>query len=119
MLSVFGCSSSSDDSNEGSGQSQKSCVKQVKYESRTYEGVANVRFTAGKELGAVTFTPCDDTGRQNGDDAAPTKSTAYAIDGLNTAVAIAVGEEADEAKLFAVKSGKGLDPELKRFIDKS
>lgn len=116
LVSLSGCSSSGDDS---TGQAAASCAKQVKYESRTYESVANTPITVGKELSSVAFTPCDDTGGRAGNDEEPTKMTAFTVKGLATDVAIAVGDNADEAKLFAVKSGKDLPPEVEKFIDES
>ncbi|MFE6166196.1 DUF6281 family protein [Streptomyces sp. NPDC056486] len=119
MASVFGCSSSGNDGDDGKGQSEAVCAKQVKYENRTYEDIAKVSITVGKKLGSVSFAPCDDTGEQDGGEESPVGSTAYAVKGLDTDVAIAVGDKADEATLFAVKSGKELPPAVKKLIDAS
>ncbi|MFI1677935.1 DUF6281 family protein [Streptomyces sp. NPDC020607] len=114
MLVVVGCSASHD---EGAGRSAASCARQVTYENRTYGDVAHTPITVGKSLGAVTFTSCDDTGRRAASDEVPVKSTAYRVEGLAEDVAVAVGDTADEAELFAVRTGEGLPPEVKDLLD--
>ncbi|MFI7322774.1 DUF6281 family protein [Streptomyces venezuelae] len=114
----------------GGGRAESSCVRLVEYESRTYADVASMPITAGERLGSVTFTPCDDMGgRSGGRVEPPIKAMAYRVEGLDVDVAIAVGDDADDAELFAVKSGSGpgsgpnsgsgLPPEVEKFIDAS
>ncbi|WAL99307.1 DUF6281 family protein [Streptomyces sp. Je 1-369] len=50
-------------------------------------------------------------------DEVPVKSTAYRVEGLAEDVAVAVGDTADEAELFAVRSGEGLPSEVKDLLD--
>ncbi|MER5749133.1 DUF6281 family protein [Streptomyces sp. NPDC002088] len=89
-----------------------SCVIAATYGGRTYTQVANVDFTAGKALGPAEFPPCDDTGH-NGDVAGPEPTTAYAVDGLNPRIAIAVRYPSDEVMLLAVQPSGSLPPEVK------
>ncbi|WP_406326665.1 DUF6281 family protein [Streptomyces sp. NBC_00203] len=109
------CTSSS----EG-GESASSCVFLIKYENRTYSDVANVDFTVGDKLGGATRPPCDDTPNDDGDGRTTAASTtAYAVEGLDPGIAIAVGDTPDEAVFVAVDSDKGLPPEVKKLIDGS
>ncbi|MBT2507703.1 hypothetical protein J7I98_17810 [Streptomyces sp. ISL-98] len=102
----------------GSGNSA-SCAYRVTYEDRTYQDVANVDFTIGETLGAVSSAPCDDTPGQNEGAESAAASTAYAVEGLDTDIAIAVGDTPGEAVFFAVDSGKKLPAEVRKLIDGS
>ncbi|MBT2401990.1 hypothetical protein J7E89_40385 [Streptomyces sp. ISL-100] len=113
--STIGCTSSSG----GGGDDSASCAYRVTYEDRTYGDVANVDFKIGKKLGAVSSAPCDDTGGQSEGAEPATESTAYAVAGLDTDIAIAVGDTPGEAVLFAVDSAKGLPTEVEKLIDGS
>ncbi|HEY8981118.1 MAG TPA: DUF6281 family protein [Streptomyces sp.] len=114
MVSAVACTASSDN-DEGAA----SCAYQVLYQGRTYQGVANVKFIAGKELGNATIPPCNDTGGQDKSDDTETQETAYTVNGISPEVAIAVGDTPNEAKLVAAYSGKELPAEIKKLIDGS
>ncbi|MEV4000465.1 DUF6281 family protein [Streptomyces halstedii] len=74
---------------QGGGEAKGSCAIATLYEGRSYTQVANIDFTVGQALGPAEFPPCDDT--PGVDDAAePGSTTAYAIDGVNPRVAIAI-----------------------------
>ncbi|MBT2488026.1 hypothetical protein J7E96_05655 [Streptomyces sp. ISL-96] len=111
--SAVSCTSSS------GGDDSASCAHRVTYEDRTYGDVANVNFEIGEKVGTVSSAPCDDTGGQNEGEETATESSAYAIEGLDTDIAIAVGDTPGEAVFFAVDSGKGLPAEVEKLIDGS
>ncbi|MFJ8949170.1 DUF6281 family protein [Streptomyces sp. NPDC102381] len=96
----------------GGGENAGLCAIAAKYEGRTYTQVANVDFTVGQVLGPAEFPPCDDT-PNDGDAAGPEPTTAYAVDGLNPRIAIAIRYTSDEVMLLAVQSGGSLPPEVK------
>ncbi|GGM02518.1 hypothetical protein GCM10010129_52280 [Streptomyces fumigatiscleroticus] len=95
---------------EGAG----SCAFTATYGGRTYTGVANVDFTLGDALGTAEFPPCDDTGRAD-DAAVHEPTTAYAVDGLDPRVGIAVRYAPDEVMLLAVESDGGLPLEVEKL----
>ncbi|WP_190079053.1 DUF6281 family protein [Streptomyces longisporoflavus] len=97
--------------NKGSG----SCALQFTYEGRTYKDVANLRFTATTRLGDATRSPCNDTGEEPDSGEQLKKESAYKISGVSPRVAIAVGDNAKTAKLFAVYSGSKLPEEVKEL----
>ncbi|MGW0548097.1 DUF6281 family protein [Streptomyces altiplanensis] len=113
VASAVGCTSSS------GGDDSASCAYRVTYEDRTYGDVANADFRIGKKVGTVSSAPCDDTGSKNQGEEPATESTAYAVEGLDTDIAIAVGDTPSEAVLFAVDSGEDLPAEVKKLIDGS
>jgi hypothetical protein len=111
VASAAACTSGSN-----SADGAASCAYHVTYEGRTYQDVANVRFTVGGKLGAATKPPCDDTGQDEGDEPATTE-TAYEVDGVSPKVAIAVGDTPDDVTFVAVYSGNELPPEVKKLIN--
>lgn len=111
------CTSSSD--GDG-GESASSCAFLVDYRNRTYSDVANVDFTVEDKLGPATLPPCDDTPNDDDDGrATPTSTTAYAVEGLDPGIAIAVGEEPGDARFVAVYSGNEIPPEVRKLINRS
>lgn len=117
VASAVSCTSSSGGGgDEDNGHNSASCVNRVTYEKRIYKDLANVTFKTGGRLGTVSSVPCDDTGNRDGSDEPVTKSTAYAVKGLDTDIAIAVGDTPDEAVFFTVDSGKKLPAEVKKLI---
>ncbi|CAM5258890.1 hypothetical protein STENM327S_07103 [Streptomyces tendae] len=101
----------------GGGEAEGSCAIAALYGGRTYTQVANVDFTVGEALGTATFPPCDDT-PGHADDAAgdhaagPEPTTAYAVDGLNPRIAIAMRYTSDEVMLLAAQPGGSMPPEV-------
>ncbi|MYW67089.1 hypothetical protein GTY65_23885 [Streptomyces sp. SID8379] len=98
---------------DGGGEAEGSCAIAAMYGGRTYTQVANVDFTVGKALGPAEFPPCDDTPGHTDDAAGPEPTTAYAVDGLNPRIAIAMRYTSDEVMLLAVQPGGSLPPEVK------
>ncbi|MHB9848231.1 DUF6281 family protein [Streptomyces krungchingensis] len=107
-LCVACTSSSGDDDAEGAA----SCAALVEYRGRTYTGAEVPHFRIGDALGAATLPPCADTGDL--DHATPTPTTAYAIEGVDPAVAVAL-EQSDGIVYVNTASGKEL-PEIKKMI---
>ncbi|MFG2660975.1 DUF6281 family protein [Streptomyces sp. NPDC048425] len=99
-------------------ESEGVCARAFTYGDRTYTSVANVEFRVGSKLGTATPPPCDDTGGQK--DGTPLEAeNAYAVKGISSKIAIAVGETPEEAVFAAVHSGKALPPEVRKLIDQS
>ncbi|MFD5103623.1 DUF6281 family protein [Streptomyces albidochromogenes] len=102
------------------GESASSCAFVVEYENRTYSDVANVDFTVGAEIGTAALPPCDDTPNDNDDGrTTPASTTAYAVEGLDPSIAIAVDDAPSDVLLVSVDRGKELPPEVKKLIDGS
>jgi hypothetical protein len=102
---------------EDSGEAAASCAYVVTFEGRTYQDVANVKFTVGDELGTATQPPCDDTGgRTRGEEPAATRTVAYAVEGISPTVAIAVQDAPDDVMFVAVPSGRKLPAEVEKLI---
>lgn len=108
------CSSSADGDD---GESAGSCAYLVEYRSRTYAGTEATDFTVGDRLGVATVPPCDDTGGSDrGGETAPTSATAYAIEGVDPGIAIALDQSSDGEVIFVnLDSAKKL-PEIKKLI---
>ena len=113
MLSAAACGS---DGTEAS--SENVCPRAFTYDDRTYTSVANVEFEVGSKLGTATPPPCNDTGGQTDETPLPAEN-AYAVKGISSEVAIAVGETPEEAVLTAAYSGKELPAEVQKLIDQS
>ncbi|WP_405950200.1 DUF6281 family protein [Streptomyces prunicolor] len=83
------------------GSSAASCSGLVTFQNRGYLPAVNVDFTVGEKLGAATVPECDDTNHP--DAAVPEgKTTAYAVEGMDPSLAIAVGDTPAEATLMRV-----------------
>lgn len=98
------------------GESEASCEFRVEYDKRMYSDVSNVEFKVGKKLGAAVFPPCDDSSDDGGGQASPDSTVAYAIEGLDPSIAIAVDDAPDNVLFVAVDSGEELPPEVKKLI---
>lgn len=98
---------------DGGGEAEGSCAITALYGGRTYTQVADVDFTVGQALGPAEFPPCDDTPGHDDDAARSELVTAYAVDGVNPRMAIAVRYASDQVLLRAVPSGGSLPPEVK------
>ncbi|MGX1668096.1 DUF6281 family protein [Streptomyces sp. NPDC055400] len=106
-------------SSSGGGDSASSCAFLVEYKNRTYSDVANVDFSVGEKLGTATLPPCDDTPNDDDDGAPATLTTAYAVEGLDPGIAIAVGDAPSDVHFVAVDANKTLPPEVKKLINSS
>jgi hypothetical protein len=111
-----GCSSGSGDGDGGAA----SCAYVVEYENRTYLGRGETDIPVEDVLGTATKPACDDTPDDDSDgETAPTSLTAYAVQGVDPSVAIAVGEAPGDVRLALVDTLKKLPPEVKKVIDAS
>ncbi|MEV0170976.1 DUF6281 family protein [Streptomyces sp. NPDC050803] len=110
-LGAVACTESS-----GGAEGAASCAFVIDYDNRRYIDVANVDFTVGAKLGTATHPPCDDTGGDDDEGSKARPTTAYEVEGLDPAVAIAVGTAPDDAVFVAVRSGKELPPEIEELI---
>ncbi|SDM97712.1 hypothetical protein SAMN04487981_103135 [Streptomyces sp. cf386] len=88
---------------ESGGAAEASCAYVVTYEGRSYLDVANIDFTVGERLGTATIPECDDTPNDPGVTVPEGRITAYAVEGTDPAVAIAVGDTPAEATLMKVR----------------
>jgi hypothetical protein len=84
----------------GGGPSAASCAHVVTYEGRTYLGVGNADFTVGDRLGTAMIPECDDTPDDPGDSVPQGRTPAYAVEGMDHAEAIDVGDTPAEAYLM-------------------
>ncbi|KUM74693.1 DUF6281 family protein [Streptomyces curacoi] len=84
------------------GAAEALCAYLVTYDHRTYRDVANVDFTVGEKLGTATIPECDDTPNDPGDTVPERRITAYEVEGMDPAAAIAVGDSPAEAILMKV-----------------
>ncbi|MGW0855946.1 DUF6281 family protein [Streptomyces sp. NPDC002690] len=119
VMSMAACTASG-------GGGEASCAANFTYQDRSYWDAGNVDFTVGRKLGAAASTPCDDTGDRGKDEEPATWSeTAYAVEGVSTELAIAVGDTPETATFFAVHSDADgaadaeFPPEVRKLIDGS
>jgi hypothetical protein len=90
-----------------SASGEASCARLITFDKRAYldvgdrPGAANdVDLVIGDRLGNALLEDCDDTNDERAD-SPPWKPEVYAIKGLDSSVAIAVGDSRDELELFA------------------
>lgn len=118
LVPASGCTSSSSEQGNGSA----SCARRITLEGRNYADVGGVEVTPGDKLGSVKFLSCDDTGgqgKQSGNEEVE-ETNAYEIEGLDSKVAVAIGNSVNDVDLFSLeKKGGGLPNEVQEFIDKS
>ncbi|MEV7287139.1 DUF6281 family protein [Streptomyces sp. NPDC093252] len=97
--------------------SASACEYRVEYGTRTYTDLAHADFTIGEALGSATVPPCDDSpGDGDGPPGPPESTTAYAVEGLDPAIAIALSD-APDGVLFVVRTPDGdLPPDVERLI---
>ncbi|MEU2265235.1 DUF6281 family protein [Streptomyces olindensis] len=98
---------------------EASCAYVVEYDSRTYLGREETDVPVGKSLGSATRPACDDTPGDGDDGEAPALMTAFALPGVDPAVAIAVAEDTDAYRLVVADTVKELPPELRKLTDRS
>ncbi|MFD3588273.1 DUF6281 family protein [Streptomyces sp. NPDC058683] len=98
------CSSSS-----GGGESTASCAYRVEYQDHMYAGAEGTGFTLGDKLGAATLPPCNDMpSEENDGQTTPTPTTAYAIEGVDPSIAIALKQASDDVIFVNVDSDRKL-----------
>lgn len=105
-----------------------SCARVMAFSGRSYWEARKVEFTVGDKVGTARPSPCHDVGgvdlggASRSDDAkTTTRNTAsynvYKVKGLDTAVAVAIGDSPDQTVLFSVRGERGgIPPEVKKLI---
>ncbi|GAA4804880.1 DUF6281 family protein [Streptomyces ziwulingensis] len=96
----------------GGGEAAASCAITATYGGRTYTDVGDIDFTLGAALGPAEFPPCADTPNDPGTTVGREPTRAYAVEGVDPRVAIAVRWDEDEPVLLAVRSDDGVPPEI-------
>ncbi|MGW0496766.1 DUF6281 family protein [Streptomyces sp. NPDC003007] len=114
-LSV-GCTAASTD---GGGRADASCAYVIEYDKRRYVARAETDVPVGEPLGSAIRPACDDTPGDGDDGERPAQVTAFAVRGVDPAVAVAVAEDPGEYRLVVAESVKGLPPELRKVLDRS
>lgn len=117
LLAACSSGSSSDDGGDkGDGEvtsgSSGSCALRVEYASVVYTDIAEMPMKAGKLLGTGSQLGCDDTGSGASED---TDVNVYAVDGLDTKIAVAVGSSPDDAQLLAPEGD--VPDEVQKFLE--
>ena len=99
------------------GGSASSCAAVVEYRNHTYSGGEATGFTIGDKLGTAVRPPCDDTPSDDSDgETAPTPTTAYAIEGVDPSVAIALEQSPDNVIYINNDADEKL-PAIKKLIE--
>ena len=94
MLALAGCAES--------GGGSASCSGLVTYDGRGYLPTEKSVLTVGERLGTATVEACDDTGDGVDNGSAERRTGAYAIEGVDPAESVAVGDTpADAAPMTA------------------
>jgi hypothetical protein len=118
-LSV-GCTSvSSPDDDIDGARPAPSCAYVIEYDGRTYLGREETHVPVGKSLGAATRPACDDTPGDGDEGEGPALMTAFAVRGVDPAVAVAVAEDPGEYRLVVADTVKELPPELRKVTERS
>ncbi|KUN90651.1 hypothetical protein AQJ84_39085 [Streptomyces resistomycificus] len=117
-LSV-GCTSVSSSDDGDSARPAPSCAYVVDYDGRSYLGRGETDVPVGKSLGSATRQACDDTPGDGDDGEGPALMTAFAVRGVDPAVAIAVAEDTDAYRLVVADGVEELPPELEKVTDRS
>ncbi|QNP72579.1 hypothetical protein IAG44_26235 [Streptomyces roseirectus] len=99
----------------GGGEGAASCAFVADYDGRRYSGLYGAEFTLGEAVGTAVLPACDDTGGDGDPGVGAREVTAYAVAGVDPAVAIVVGGVADT--LLVVQGARGqLPPEVVRLV---
>lgn len=95
MLALAGCTES--------GGGSASCSGLVTYDGRGYLPTEKSDFTIGERLGTATVEACDDTGDGVDNGSAERRTGVYAIEGVDPAARVAVGDTPAEAAPMAAR----------------
>ncbi|AXE87817.1 DUF6281 family protein [Streptomyces sp. Go-475] len=98
---------------------EASCAYVVEYDSRDYLGRQETDVPVAESLGTATRAACDDTPGDGDDGEGPAPMTAFALPGVDPAVAIAVAEDPGEYRLVVADNVEELPPELRKLTDRS
>ncbi|MFJ3618732.1 DUF6281 family protein [Streptomyces iakyrus] len=113
------CTSVSSPDDDTDARPAPSCAYVVEYDGRTYLGREETDVPVGKSLGAATRPPCDDTPGDGDDGEGPALVTAFAVRGVDPAVAIAVAEDPGAYRLVVADSVEELPPELRKLTGRN
>ncbi|MGW5616752.1 DUF6281 family protein [Streptomyces sp. NPDC003877] len=91
-----------------------SCAYVVEYDGRTYLGGEETTVPLGRSLGPATRPACDDTPGDGDDGEGPVPTTAFAVRGVDPAVAVAVAEDTGTYRLVVAESVEDLPPVLRK-----
>ncbi|MBC2907367.1 DUF6281 family protein [Streptomyces cupreus] len=111
VLGVGGCGTVDGGETPGAAAS---CAYVIDYDNRRYSDVGNVDYERGEKLGTATQPPCDDTPNDGGEGSPERRVPAYAIEGVDPEVAIAVADAPDDV-VFVVDRGDELPPEIEKL----
>ncbi|MFE6200099.1 DUF6281 family protein [Streptomyces sp. NPDC057838] len=107
-----GCSPSPPD---GGARPAPSCAYVVEYDGRTYLGREETDVPLGRSLGPATRPACDDTPGDGDDGEGPAPTAAFAVRGVDPAVAVAVAEGTGAYRLVVAESAGELPPALRKL----
>ncbi|MFI1728948.1 DUF6281 family protein [Streptomyces acidicola] len=97
-------------------EAEASCEYRVEYDKRMYSDIANAEFKVGEKLGSAVFPRCDDSSDGEGGQLSPDSTVAYAIEGVDPSVAIAVDDAPDDVFFVLKTLENDLPPEVKKLI---
>ncbi|MEV5357288.1 DUF6281 family protein [Streptomyces sp. NPDC052693] len=109
-----GCAPSSPD---GVARAAPSCAYVVEYDGRRYLDWEETTVPLGRSLGSTTRPACDDTPGDGDDGEGPVATTAFAVPGVDPAVAVAVAEGAGTHRLVVAESVEHLPPGLRKLTE--
>ncbi|GAA2242458.1 hypothetical protein GCM10010232_31850 [Streptomyces amakusaensis] len=113
-VAAAGCTKESS-SPDGGGAAAASCAYVMRFADRTYQHQDKVKFEVGEKVGTAHSIPCNDTGQDSPQDPV-TKSVAYAVEGLDPDVAVAIGDSPQDADFFSLGMGREMPAEVEKFI---
>ncbi|GAA2422075.1 DUF6281 family protein [Streptomyces glaucus] len=94
----------------GSGGAGSSCAYVVEYDGRRYLGGEETDAPLGEPIGTATLLACDDTPGDGDDGAGPRPLAAYAVEGVDPGVAVAVAEGPGDVRLVTAGSATASPP---------
>lgn len=116
VVAVAALSAGCAPSPEGGARAEASCAYVVEYDGRRYVDRAGTGVPVGQRLGTATLPACDDTPNVGDDGEGPASVTAFAVRGVDPAVAVAVAEDGTY-RLVVADSDRKLPPELQKLLD--
>ncbi|MFH9015972.1 DUF6281 family protein [Streptomyces sp. NPDC017943] len=118
LAAVAALSAACAPSPESGAQAEASCAYVVDYDGRRYVDRVATDVPVGQRLGTATRPVCDDTPGDGDDGEGPAPVTAFAVRGVDPAVAVAVAEEPGAYRLVVADSGEQLPPRLSRLLER-
>ncbi|MFI9153077.1 DUF6281 family protein [Streptomyces sp. NPDC053367] len=101
----------------GDGEAAGSCAYVALYDGRRYSGYEAGDVQVGERLGTAVLPACDDTGGRPDDPGTPGRRVpAFAVEGVDPAVAITTGTGSPDVVLVAEGAGQTLPPEVREVV---